>query len=70
MASAGVQGGKFLQEYPVNTGIRQGSILCSTHFLLYINDLPVMMLSVLLQSMLMILLSTVNLLRHPVCGNR
>ena len=32
--------GKGSEEYLVNDGVLQGSILCLTLFLLYINDLP------------------------------
>ena len=57
--------GKSSQEYPVNSGFPQGSIIGPTHFLLTF----LTMLSVILLSMLMILLSILSVIRHMICGN-
>ena len=63
-----VKDGKSSQEYSVNVGVPQGSILGSTFSLLYIMTF-LTMLSVILLSMLIILLSILSVIRHLICGN-
>ena len=54
--------GKSSQEYLVNAGAPQGSILGPTTLMTFL-----MILSVILLSLLMILLSTVNVISHLIC---
>ena len=62
-----VPDGKSSQEYSVNAGKYSFLVL---NILNYKLMTFLMMLSVILPSMLMILLSTLNVIRHVICGNK
>ena len=63
--------GDSLQEHRVNAGVPLGSILGPHGSILSYYTLMniLMMLSVILLFMLMILLSTLNVIRHLICDN-
>ena len=59
---------KSSQEYPINAGVPQGPFFV-LHFSYYILMTFMMMLFVTLLFMLMIVLSTLSVIRHLICGN-
>ena len=59
---------KFLEDYPVNAGVLQDSVP-SLYFFYYSLIMLLMILPMILLFMLMILPSTLNVIRHLICGN-
>ena len=60
--------GNSSQEYPVNVGVPQGSILGHTLALLYINDLPGDVICNIAICADDTVLSTLSVIRHLICG--
>ena len=61
--------GKSSQEYPVNAGVPQGSILGSMLFLLYTNDLSDIHIDSNITCNIAIYVDDTTMIRHLICGN-
>ena len=61
--------GKSSHEYSVNVGVPQSSNLGAILHFSYYTLIIFLMLSVILLSMLMILISTLSVIMHLICGN-
>ena len=61
--------GRSSQQYPVNAGVPQGSMLGHTLFLLYINDLPDDVICDIAMYADDTSLSILNMIRRLICGS-